>query len=204
MVELLGYPLSALLLLAGTALVVAEAFAPGAHFIVLGLALLAAGIVGLLLPAGLGVIAPLILAAVVVGAGAASFYAYRNFDIYGGEGSGQTSDSASLRGKTGRVTERVTPSSGAVKLDGGGFNPVYRARSLDGEIPEGEEVMVVDPGGGNIVTVESVAGGRDDIDRELARERRRSESDTEAGADSARGGDSASADDDPAFETDAV
>ncbi|MFB6087044.1 MAG: NfeD family protein [Haloarculaceae archaeon] len=178
MVEVLGYGLSLLLLLAGTALVVAEALAPGAHFIVLGLALLTAGLVGLLLPPGLGVLAPLLLAAVVVVTGVASFYAYRNFDFYGGAGTDQTSDSDSLRGTTGRVTERVTPDSGEVKLDeGGGFNPYYRARSVDGEIPEGEEVMVVDPGGGNVITVESLSGGIDDIDRELARGRDRDETD---------------------------
>jgi hypothetical protein len=64
-----------------------------------------------------------------------------------------------------------------VKLDSGGFNPFYSARSVDGEIPEGAEVIVVDPGGGNVVTVESLDGGFDDIDRELARERRRREAD---------------------------
>jgi hypothetical protein len=65
------------------------------------------------------------------------------------------------------VTERVTPTDGEVKLDNGGFNPRYSARSVDGEIPEGTEVMVIDPGGGNVVTVESVSTGYDDIDRQL-------------------------------------
>ena len=69
------------------------------------------------------------------------------------------------------MTERVTPTEGEVKLDNGGFNPRYSARSVDGEIPEGTEVMVIDPGGGNVVTVESVSTGYDDIDRELARGR---------------------------------
>jgi len=166
----IGENLPLFLLLAGAGLTIAEAFAPGAHFIVLGVALLVAGLVGLLLPAGLGVVAPAILAAVVLGAGAATFYAYRQFDFYGGKGTEQTSDSDSLRGSMGRVTERVTPESGEVKLDEGGFNPYYRARSVDGEIPEGTEVMVVDPGGGNVVTVESVSG-LDEIDRQLERGR---------------------------------
>jgi hypothetical protein len=72
-----------------------------------------------------------------------------------------------------RVTERVTPTEGEVKLDDGGFNPYYSARSIDGEIAEGTRVMVVDPGGGNVVTVESVDTDTDEIDRELARERDR-------------------------------
>ncbi|MFB6139840.1 MAG: NfeD family protein [Halosimplex sp.] len=169
----IGGNLSLFLLLAGAALVVAEAFAPGAHFIVLGVALLVAGLVGLLLPPGLGVFAPLILAGLVLAAGGAAFYVYRQFDFYGGKGGPQTSDSDSLRGKTGRVTERVTRSGGEVKLEGGGFSPYYRAESVDGAIEEGTEVMVVDPGGGNVLTVEPLAGGVDEIDRELARERRR-------------------------------
>ena len=152
------------LVAAGLGLSVLEALAPGAHFIVLGVALLAAGLVGLVLgplasPIGLGVF--------VLVFGALALYGYREFDLYGGKGSGRTSDSTSLRGRTGRVTERVTPTEGEVKLDKGGFNPVYSARSVDGEIPEGTEVMVTDPGGGNVVTVESVSAAYDDIDRKL-------------------------------------
>ncbi len=171
----LGLPLSLVLLLAGAGLMIAEALAPGAHFIVLGVALLVAGLVGLLLPPSLAAVAPLILAAVVVGSGAAALWAYREFDFYGGRGSGRTSDSDSLRGKTGRVTERVTETEGEVKLEEGGFNPHYRARTVDGVIEVGEEVMVVDPGGGNVVTVEALSRFDDDIDRELAREQRRRE-----------------------------
>jgi membrane protein implicated in regulation of membrane protease activity len=169
----LGLPLSVLLLLAGAGLVVAEALAPGAHFIVLGVALLAAGLVGLLLPPSLGVVAPFLLAAVVLAAGGGALWVYREFDFYGGRGSGQTSDSDSLRGRTGRVTERVTETEGEVKLDeGGGFNPYYRARTVDGTIEPGTEIVVVDPGGGNVLTVESAAGLDDGaIERELARGR---------------------------------
>ena len=155
-----GQNLSLFLLLAGAALVIAEAFAPGAHFMVLGVALLAAGLVGLFLPTGLGVLAPLILAGLVLVSGAAAFYVYRQFDFYGGKGGEQTSDSDSLRGEIGRVTERITATGGEVKLEAGGFNPYYRARSVDGEIGEGTEVMVVDPGGGNVITVEPVASER--------------------------------------------
>ena len=143
-----------LLVAAGLGLSVLEAFAPGAHFIVLGIALLAAGLVGLLI----GPLAsPIVLGALVLVFGGLALYGYREFDIYGGKGSGRTSDSTSLRGRTGRVTERVTPTEGEVKLDDGGFNPFYAARSVDGEIEVGSEVVVIDPGGGNVVTVESLS-----------------------------------------------
>ncbi|MFB6142314.1 MAG: NfeD family protein [Halorientalis sp.] len=161
--------LSMLLVISGAALVVAEAMAPGAHFVVLGVALLATGIVGLFLPP-LGIFAPLVLAAVLIVSGGVALYGYRQFDFYGGKGAGRTSDSDDLRGMTGRVTERVTEDSGEVKIRGGGFNPVYRARAVSGEIPEGAEVLVVDPGGGNVLNVEAIDDIEDEIDRELARE----------------------------------
>jgi hypothetical protein len=118
------------------------------------------------------------MAAVVAVSAGATLWAYREFDVYTGAGKDRTSDSESLRGGTGHVTERVTPRSGEVKLDDGGFNPYYQARSVDGEIPEGEEVIVIDPGGGNVLTVESFGDAKDDIDRELERGRDRT---TEAG-----------------------
>ena len=152
------------LVAAGLGLSVLEALAPGAHFVVLGVALLAAGLVGLVV----GPLAsPVVLGALVLVFGALAIYGYREFDFYGGKGNGQTSDSSSLRGLTGRVTERVTPTEGEVKLDEGGFNPHYAARSVDGEIPVGTEVLVTDPGGGNVVTVESMSAAYDDIDRQL-------------------------------------
>ncbi|NEU57642.1 NfeD family protein [Halorussus sp. MSC15.2] len=153
-----------LLLVAGIGLAIAEALIPGAHFVVLGVALVLAGLVGLLLgPAA----SPLLLAALVLGFGAASLYAYRELDLYGGKGVARTRDSDSLKGQTGRVTERVTTQDGQIKLHEGGFNPYYAARSIHGEIPEGTEVMVVDPGGGNVVKVEALEAIEDPIDREL-------------------------------------
>ena len=167
MVSLLGQSLSVILLLAGLALTVLEAFAPGAHFIVIGIALLAAGLVGILLP---GAASPLLLGVTVLLAGAGSFYVYRHFEFYEGTDRGKTEGSAELVGQRGYVTDRVTPQSGQVELTSGGFDPTYAARSFDGEIPEGTEIIVVDPGGGNVLQVEAVAT-RDDIDRELDRAR---------------------------------
>ncbi|MFT4922940.1 MAG: hypothetical protein ACI8XM_002160 [Haloarculaceae archaeon] len=162
------------LTLLGAGLIIAEAFAPGAHFFVVGVALFAAGLVGLVLPP-LGALSLLIMAGVVLLSAGATLFVYREFDVYAGPGEGRTSDSESLRGQTGRVTERVTPTDGEVKLDDGGFNPYYQARSVDGQIPEDEEVIVIDPGGGNVVTVESFSEATDDIDRALARDRAREE-----------------------------
>lgn len=157
-----------LLVIGGIALIAAEALAPGAHFIVLGVALLFAGLLGLLLPPLAG---PIVLAFLVLIIGALSLYIYREFDFYGGKGSARTSDSSSLTGSTGYVVNRVTQTRGRVKLDDGGFNPMYEARALNEEIPEDERVMVVDPGGGNVVTVELLSDIEDSIDRELAQER---------------------------------
>jgi len=181
--EVFGMSVSLVLVLVGAGLVVAEALAPGAHFIVAGVALLVAGLVGLILPPSLAAFTPFVLAALVIVTGGAALFVYRQFDFYGGKGAGRTSDSASLRGKTGRVTERVTETEGAVKLDEGGFNPHYQARTIEGEIPVGETVIVVDPGGGNVITVASLEGTGDEIDRELAkgREGERAGRDQESG-----------------------
>jgi membrane protein implicated in regulation of membrane protease activity len=167
-IELGPETLPLLLIVAGLGLSIAEAMAPGAHFAVLGVALLGAGIVGFALGPVAG---PLILAVLVLVFGGLALGGYRRFQFYGDAGAEQTSDSDSLRGRTGRVTERVTPQSGTVKLDSGGFNPNYAARTIDGEIPVGTEILVVDPGGGNVLTVESLDGVQDDIDAELARGR---------------------------------
>ncbi|PSP56583.1 protease [Halobacteriales archaeon QS_1_67_19] len=168
-----------LLLVAGLGLAIAEALIPGAHFIVLGVALILAGAAGLVL----GPLAsPLLLAGLVLVFGAAALYAYRELDLYGGKGVARTRDSDSLKGETGRVTERVSPEEGQIKLHEGGFNPFYAARSIRGEIPEGTEVMVVDPGGGNVVTVEPLESIEDPIDREL-REHRERETETETETD---------------------
>ena len=169
-----------LLLAAGLLLAVAEAVAPGANFIVVGIALLGAGLVGL----ALGPLAsPFVLGLLVLLFGGLTFYGYHELDIYGGKGQAQTRDSSSLKGKTGRVTETVTPTGGEIKIAGAGFNPYYTARSLEETIEEDEEVLVVDPGGGNVVSVTSLGAVEDDIDRELAADRaRKSGSDDEESA----------------------
>jgi membrane protein implicated in regulation of membrane protease activity len=160
-----------LLTAAGLVLSIMEALAPGANFIVVGVALLAAGLVGL---AFTPLASPFVLGFLILAFGAAAFYVYRDLGLYD-VGDEQTTDSSDLTGSTAHVTERVTPTEGEVKVDGGGFNPYFSARSMEGEIPEGTEVLVVDPGGGNVLTVESLDADTDEIDRELARERARTE-----------------------------
>ena len=78
-----------LLLVSGLGLAIAEALAPGAHFIVLGLALLGAGAVGVVgTSLGLPVLAsPFVLAFLVLLFGALSFYGYRNVGL--GDGGGE-------------------------------------------------------------------------------------------------------------------
>ncbi|MBP1923185.1 membrane protein implicated in regulation of membrane protease activity [Halorubrum alkaliphilum] len=179
-----------LLLTAGILISMAEAIAPGANFIVVGIALIGAGLAGVVL-ATLGVagtLLTLLMAVFTLVFGAAAFYGYNEFDLYGGKGQQQTSDSDSLKGQMGTVTERVTTSGGQVKLQDGGFNPYYSARSIEGTIEEGEEVMVVDPGGGNVVTVEAMNYVEDDIDRELAADRARKDAE-EASDEEARAAD---------------
>lgn len=182
MAEIPGLDLPLLLTIGGIVLIIMEAMAPGAHLIVLGVALLGAGLVGLALGPTLGMLAtPLALAGMVLLFGSLALVVYREFDFYGGKGIEQTSDSDSLSGQIGRVTERVTETNGEVKLEDGGFNPYFRARSVSGEIEEGAEVFVVDPGGGNVVTVDSLEQtSTDEIDRELERARERMESDDDS------------------------
>ncbi|TMT85473.1 NfeD family protein [Haloterrigena sp. H1] len=176
MVESLVGNIPLLLLVAGLVLMVLEAMSPGAHLIVIGIALVGAGLVGMVFPPAAS---PFILAALTLVIGLAAAYVYREFDFYGGKGTARTTDSDSLAGRTGYVTETVTSRDGEVKLEGGGFAPYYSARTTDGTIEEGKEVIVLDPGGGNVLTVESLdALGEDEIDRALARMDESSESDS--------------------------
>jgi membrane protein implicated in regulation of membrane protease activity len=168
---LLGLGLPLLLLLAGTAMMLAEAVIPGAQFVVVGVALFFSGLVGVLLGGPFSSVIALTLMTVAFGTFA--FFAFREMDLYNGPDHGKTSDSDDLSGETAIVTEKITATGGAVRLaEGGGFDPNYRARSEHGDIEEGEEVIVTDPGGGNVLTVMSMDAVRQDsIDRELARGR---------------------------------
>jgi membrane protein implicated in regulation of membrane protease activity len=168
---LLGLGLPLLLLLAGTVMMLAEAVIPGAQFVVVGVALFFSGLVGVLLGGPFSSVVALTLMTIAFGVFA--YFAFREMDLYNGPDRGKTSDSDDLSGETAVVTERITSTGGAVRLaSGGGFDPNYRARSEHGDIEEGEEVIVTDPGGGSVLTVMSMDAVRQDsIDRELARGR---------------------------------
>jgi membrane protein implicated in regulation of membrane protease activity len=158
-----GFELPVLLVLIGLGLMIAEALSPGAHFIVLGVALLLAGMFGVVVAP---LASPIALAGLTLLFGALALFVYREYDLYG-DSAEQTSDSDSLRGATGRVVDRGTETGGRVKLENAGFNPYYEARVEAHEIEEGEEVVVVDPGGGNVVTVTTLDRFEDEeIDRE--------------------------------------
>ncbi|AHF98789.1 hypothetical protein HALLA_07860 [Halostagnicola larsenii XH-48] len=184
MVEPLLTNIPLLLFTAGLVMMVLEALSPGAHLIVIGVALAGAGLIGLLVPGGLDTI---ILAGLTLAIGAVAAYVYREFDFYGGKGTARTKDSSSLAGSTGYATEEITSRGGEVKLEAGGFTPFYSARTTSGTIEEGEEIIVLDPGGGNVLTVEAMGSiEADEIDRALARE-----SDADASGDTDDDADSA-------------
>ncbi|MFP8952934.1 NfeD family protein [Natrialbaceae archaeon A-arb3/5] len=180
MLDVLFGNMPLVLLSAGLVLMLLEAVSPGAHLIVIGVALVGAGLIGVLFPP---VANTFVLAALTLGIGLVAAYIYNEFDFYGGKGTAQTTDSDSLAGSTGYATETITNREGEVKLDEGGFAPYYSARTTSGTIEEGEEVIVLDPGGGNVLTVEAMGSiGEDEIDRALAKGAAESDEETNDGA----------------------
>ncbi|MFW5983970.1 MAG: NfeD family protein [Halobacteria archaeon] len=154
--------LSLIFAVVGLVLLLGEALVPGGTLMVLGTGLMGAGVTGQVF--GFNDILPLTVLTGVYGT--AAFAGFKYFDFYGERGE-QTSGADSLRGKTGIVRRTVTTEEGEVKLDSGGFDPLFVARSATGdEIPEGARVRVVDPGGGNVLKVEPVqeVGSSHDVD----------------------------------------
>lgn len=120
------------------------------NLLLVGLVVSIAGVIGMLLgPYS----TPLVLGALIPIVGFVVFYVYRFVRFPLSERPDQTSSARSLVGEGGFVTERVTPRDGAIKLDGGGFDPHYRCRTEGGTIEVGERAVVVAPGGGNVLTV---------------------------------------------------
>lgn len=151
--SIFGQPLAVVFVIVGAGLILAEAGIPGAHFIVLGVSMFGAGLMGMVLPETLT--SPLTLAGLTLANGIIAFVAYKRLGIYKTDES-QTKDSDSIIGTVGVVTETVTSSSGYVELETTGFTTDYSARTEVGELPRGERVIVTDGRGGNIVTVESL------------------------------------------------
>ncbi|MGK2230678.1 MAG: hypothetical protein ACI9QA_000837 [Methanobacteriota archaeon] len=148
-----GTELSLIFAFVGLFLLMGEALVPGGTLMVLGVGVMVAGVTGQVF--GFDGLLPLTVLTGVYGT--IAFAGFKRFDFYGDRGE-QTSGAESLRGETGVVEQTVTSQEGEVKLDSGGFDPFFMARSATGdEIPEGERVRVVDPGGGNVVQVEPVS-----------------------------------------------
>jgi membrane protein implicated in regulation of membrane protease activity len=148
----------------GLFLLVGEALVPGGTLMVLGIGVMGAGVTGQLF--GFDGLFPLTVLTGVYGS--VAFAGFRRFDVYGERGE-QTSEAESIKGRTGVVERAVTTQEGEVKLDEGGFNPRFVARSATGdEIPEGTRIRVVDPGGGNVLKVEPEgdAGVSEGVDEE--------------------------------------
>lgn len=166
--QLLINNLAEVLLLIGLLLAITETVVPGSQLIVIGTGVFFAGLVALLFPPAANIfVAPVLMIVFSV----VFFLVYDRLDIYDSNGTQKTKDSSSLEGQRGRIIEEVTATSGRVKLENGGFNPNYEARAFNESIPEGEKVIVVDSGGGNVVTVtalHNVEGG--EIERELEKE----------------------------------
>ncbi len=143
----------------GALLVINEAFVPGANSMVFGIGLLVSGLIGM--ATGIGMhgadhdVFLLSLIALVVGGG--FYFVYRRMLARPTDQEHTTSDSQDLRGKNATVIETVTPESGRVRLRGVGSNPEFQARTEHGEIPQGEKVTVIDPGGGSVLIVESTS-----------------------------------------------
>ena len=157
MIELFGLPLPYVLLLGGVLIVLFESIVPGAYFAPMGSTLLLGGITGVFaISFGISSIGTVVLMiAAILSTGLLSAYTYRSIDLFTDAGEvDRTRDASSLQGVTGVVIEPVTPTDGRITLHTTGFTTEFPARSIDSRIDEGDEVIVVDPGGGNVLTVE--------------------------------------------------
>lgn len=120
------------------------------NLMIVGLAVTIAALIGMLLgPYS----TPIVLGALIPLVGFLLYYVYRFLEFPRSRGPQQTSSASSLLGASGLILETATPRGGSIELDGGGFDPHYRCRTTGATIPEGERAVVVDPGGGNVLTV---------------------------------------------------
>lgn len=120
------------------------------NLVIVGLVVSIAGAIGILVEPGSTLV---VLAAMIPVVGFLLFYLYRHVQYPTSESPDQTSSAASLVGKRGRVTERVTAREGEIELFRAGFDPHYRCRTEGEPIEVGEAAIVVSPGGGNVLTV---------------------------------------------------
>lgn len=143
------YDIGFIVLVLGILLTMTGAFGDP-NLVIVGIVVTIAGIIGMVIgPYS----TPLVIGSLIPLLGFLIYYIFRYMEFPGSERPEQTSSVASLRGSEGRITKQVDTHGGEIKLDGGGFDPHYRCRT-SGEILEvGERAIVIDPGGGNVLTV---------------------------------------------------
>lgn len=156
--EIFGLAIPVALALIGFTFLCLETLIGDGTLFIAGSAMLITGFVGLSIPndpTPLGLAATLGVSVIMM------YFCYqllvRYFGIEQENGPTQTTSSDSLEGRTGVVIDPVDERDGTVELDSGGMHPVYQARTNGAELDEGEEIIVVEGGGGNVVTVASVA-----------------------------------------------
>ncbi len=120
------------------------------NLVIVGLVVSIAGLIGILVQPDSTL---LVLAASIPVIGFLLFYIYRYVEFPRSRAPAQTSSAASLVGRRGKITMEATPRTGEITIQRGGFDPHYRCRTESGTIPEGEEAVVISPGGGNVLTV---------------------------------------------------
>lgn len=145
-----GFSIGVAAVIIGMIMIMSIVILPVDEIVVGGIGLTLAGILATLIPF-LGGLIPVAIMTVVFTI--VSYYLYKNNVRVGGLNE-NTSDSGDLVGKTGIVVETIPASgTGTVKLEGGGFSRYSATAEENKRIEEGESVMVMDPGGGNIVSV---------------------------------------------------
>lgn len=147
--------LAHLFILAGGVFIVLEAVAPGADMVVIGAALLLAGLFGVQTGIGTEVVNAsnlFYLSIVAFLSGLLVFYFYRKYLHKQGKGV-VTSSSDDLKDAQGITITKVTADEGRVRIENGGSNPKYSARSTAGVIEARTKIRVVDPGGGSLLRV---------------------------------------------------
>lgn len=120
------------------------------NLVIVGLVVSIAGVIGVAVEPESTL---LVFAAMIPVIGFLLFYLYRFAAFPRSRSPDQTSSADSLLGKRGRITEEATERDGEVKVDRGGFDPHYQCHTKGETISEGERVIVIARGGGNVLTV---------------------------------------------------
>ncbi len=162
-----AFDLAFLLLVLGILITMTGAFGEP-NLVLVGLVISIAGVLGLLLGE---YSTPIVLGGLVPTVGFVLYYIYRYVQFPRSERVEQTSSAASLVGESGTLLSAADPRGGRVKLDGTGFTSEYPCRTRSETLAEGTDVVVIDPGGGNVLTVAAA----DEVDATALRQGARPE-----------------------------